>query len=232
MIVSYIPRQPLREYKTNNGQKERKMFLFLVMIHLSIMISSFCVWAEFLVLGYVYSGYGTGWNLHCVLVLLYKEPLHPLYGSVSSFGCIVMFIWNLDIFCPFSWFLYQKVFTKKLVHWYSMNKFFVKLSLFSVFVLHKTRTCFSVWVQYNSDWNLCQKLWLCLNILLGWMWEWKHWVNEQMVFDMLLNDLPVSVELFTVINASSHPWMMVEFVWVWHMLSLCIVLSSECVEQW
>lgn len=71
MIVSYIPRQPLREYKTNNGQKERKMFLFLVMIHLSIMISSFCVWAEFLVLGYVYSGYGTGWNLHCVHVLLY-----------------------------------------------------------------------------------------------------------------------------------------------------------------
>lgn len=105
MIVSYIPRQPLREYKTNNGQKERKMFLFLVMIHLSIMITSFCVWAEFLVLGYVYSGYGTGWNLHCVLVLLYKEPLHPLYGSVSSFGCIVMFIWNLDIFRPFSWFL-------------------------------------------------------------------------------------------------------------------------------
>lgn len=125
-----------------------------------------------------------------------------------------------------------KNFTKKLVHWYSMNKFFVKLSLFSVFVLHKTRTCFSVWVQYNSDWNLCQKLWLCLNILLGWMWEWKHWVNEQMVFDMLLNDLPVSVELFTVINASSHPWMIVEFVWVWHMLSLCIVLSSKCVEQW
>lgn len=29
---------------------------------------------------------------------------------------------------------------------------------------------------------------------------------------MLLNDLPVSVVLFTVINASSHPWMMVEFV--------------------
>lgn len=29
---------------------------------------------------------------------------------------------------------------------------------------------------------------------------------------MLLNDLPVSVELFTVNNASSHPWMMVEFV--------------------
>lgn len=117
-------------------------------------------------------------------------------------------------------------------HDFCNKKFFVKLSLFSVFVLHKTRTCFSVWVQYNSDWNLCQKLWLCLNILLGWMWEWKHWVNEQMVFDMLLNDLPVSVELFTVINASSHPWMMVEFVWVWHMLSLCIVLSSKCVEQW
>lgn len=29
---------------------------------------------------------------------------------------------------------------------------------------------------------------------------------------MLLNDLPVSIELFTVINASCHPWMMVEFV--------------------
>lgn len=72
MIVSYIPRQPLREYKTNNGQKERKMFLFLVMIHLSIMISSFCVWAEFLVLGYVYSGYGTGWNLHCVLAAVQR----------------------------------------------------------------------------------------------------------------------------------------------------------------
>lgn len=213
MIVSYIPRQPLREYKTNNGQKERKMFLFLVMIHLSIMISSFCVWGEFLVLGYVYSGYGTGWNLHCTCAAVQRASPSFVWICVQLWLYRYVYLESRYISSIFMIFV-TKTFTKKLVHWYSMNKFFVKLSLFSVFVLHKTRTCFSVWVQYNSDWNLCQKLWLCLNILLGWMWEWKHWVNEQMVFDMLLNDLPVSVELFTVINASSHPWMMVEFVWV------------------
>lgn len=37
-----------------------------------------------------------------VLVLLYKVHLHPLSGPVSSFGCIVMFNWNLKLFRPLS----------------------------------------------------------------------------------------------------------------------------------
>lgn len=143
----------------------------------------------------------------CIFRIWYRMK-SPLCTCAAVQRASPSFVW----ICVQLW-LYRYVYLESR-YISSIFMFFVKLSLFSVFVLHKTRTWFSVWVQYNSDWNLCQKLWLCLNILLGWMWEWKHWVNEQMVFDMLLNDLPVSVELFTVINASSHPWMMVEFVWV------------------
>lgn len=98
MIVSYIPRQPLREYKTNNGQKERKMFLFLVMIHF-VSERNFWYWVMY-IQDMVQDEISTVYLCCCTksLSILCMDPCPALVVSLCLSGISIYFVHFHD-FC-------------------------------------------------------------------------------------------------------------------------------------